>query len=275
MLIGNNFFMHRVAAWIKQVSTAKGRERYGRFSIEGTRLFERAVRADVLVTHALVGNNFGENERERALLAALEATDCHIAITPDDEMAVLVNGRSLGAVLGLVNMPSPPPFCDLLLNKPLLLTAVDIIDPGNIGAMVRTAHALGAAAFITIGVSDPFHPKAVRTAMGSLFKLPIYRFPTLSPFLETLRPHNIPTIAAVSDDGVPLPQVTLSANGGAVLMGNEYWGLDEGVITAVNQRITIPMTDGIDSFSVNAAAAIILYSLSTKQPPAPPTSTAL
>lgn len=253
--------MHQIADYIKQVSSAKGRARYGRFSIEGTRLFERAVRAHVPITHALVGDGFGANERECALLDTLQATDCTIATVPDAEMMELTNGRSLGAILGLINMPSPPPLADLLNDKPLLLTAVDIVDPGNVGAMVRTAHALGATAFITIGVSDPFHPKAVRTAMGSLFKLPIYRFSTISPFLDALRPHEIPTIATVSDDGVPLPQATLSPQGGAVLMGNEYWGLDEAVITSVCQRVTIPMADGIDSFSVNAAAAIMLYGL--------------
>jgi len=257
--------MHQIAAFINQVSTAKGRKRYGRFSIEGTRLFERAVRAHVPITHALVGDDFGTNERERTLLDALQATDCQIAIVPDAEMAELTNGRSLGAILGLINTPSPPPLAQVLEKKPLLLTAVDIVDPGNVGAMVRTAHALSADAFVTIGVSDPFHPKAVRTAMGSLFKLPIYRFSTLSPFLDALRPHEIPTIATVSNDGVPLPQATLSPNGGAVLMGNEYWGLDEGVITAVSQRVTIPMNDGIDSFSVNAAAAIMLYGLQTNR----------
>lgn len=47
----------------------------------------------------------------------------------------------------------------------------------------------------------------------------------------------------------------------AVLMGNEYRGLDEGLLTAVQHRITIPMTPDIDSFSVNAAAAIVLYEL--------------
>jgi TrmH family RNA methyltransferase len=253
--------MHQIAAFINQVSTAKGRARYGRFSIEGTRLFERAVRAHVPITHALVGELFGQNERERALLDALQATDCTIAIAPDVEMMELTNGRSLGAILGLINTPTPPPLIEILTGRPLLLTAVEIVDPGNVGAMVRTAHALGATAFVTIGVSDPFHPKAVRTAMGSLFKLPIYRFPTLSPFLDALRRHEIPTIATVSDDGVPLPEARLSAQGGAVLMGNEYWGLDEAVITAVSQRVTIPMADGIDSFSVNAAAAIMLYGL--------------
>ncbi len=252
-------------AWIKQVATAKGRKRYGRFSIEGTRLFERAIRARMPITHALAGETFGQNARERALLSALGETGCRIAIISDDEMSALTDGRSLGAIVGLIKMPAPPPLAALLKEQPLLLTAVDIVDPGNVGAMVRTAHALGAAAFITIGVSDPFHPKAVRTAMGSLFKLPIYRFPALSPFLDALHPHKIPAIAAVSDGGVPLPQLRLSANGGAVLMGNEYWGLDEEVVTAVNQRLTIPMNDGIDSFSVNAAAAIILYGLTIKQ----------
>lgn len=258
--------MHQIAAYINQVSSAKGRARYGRFSIEGTRLFERAMRAHVPITHALVGDGFGANERECALLEQLHTTDCTIAIIPDAEMLELTNGRSLGAILGLINSPIPPPLVEMLAKKPLLLTAVDIVDPGNVGAMVRTAHALGATAFVTIGVSDPFHPKAVRTAMGSLFKLPIYRFSTLPPFVDILRSREIPTIATVSDDGVPLPQATLSAQGGAVLMGNEYWGLDEAVITAVMQttvcqRVTIPMADGIDSFSVNAAAAIMLYGL--------------
>ena len=85
----------------------------------------------------------------------------------------------------------PPVALDALINSGApdparLLVAVDVVDPGNAGALVRTAHASGAAAFVALGVTDPYHPRATRTSLGSLFRLPILRYATTAPFLAEL-----------------------------------------------------------------------------------------
>ena len=177
-------------------------------------------------------------------------------------MADLTDGRSLGGFLGLVKLPQPPSL-DAITQppNPLLLITVDVVDPGNLGAMLRTGHASGITAFITIGGSDPFHPKAARTSMGSLFKIPI--LPQADPvsLLAHLQKANIQTVGATSQDGIPLPQAAFSRRGTAVFMGSEYFGLPDAIISQLDSLVTIPMAEGIDSLSINAATAVILYEI--------------
>src|SRR5690606_37519383 len=98
---------------------------------------------------------------------------------------------------------------------PTLLVAVDVVDPGNVGGMMRTAHALGADLFIAAGGSDPYHPRAVRTSMGSLFKLPLVTT-SLVDLWAALRPYPVQTIGTVAENGVPLPDFVWGVGGTAV-----------------------------------------------------------
>ena len=138
-----------------------------------------------------------------------------------------------------------------------LLVGVDVLDPGNIGALTRTAHALGSAGVIWVGGTDPTHPKALRTSMGSCFRLPWTH--TLSPpevVVAQLAAAGWRSVATVVKAGMPL-QSRLPGPC-AVWMGGEAHGLDAGVVMACDQAIRIETAPGIDSLSVNAAAAIVL-----------------
>lgn len=249
---------------LRRTTTATGRAQTGLYQVEGTRLVERALRAGVglvgVVTTAVYP---AQSPRHQTLLNDLATHAVPITHIPPETMGQLTQGRQLGDMMGLVRLPAP---ADLTTSDPLLLlAAVDVVDPGNVGALVRTGHALGATAVIAIGRSDPFHPKAVRTSMGSLFKMPICHFATATDFLAACQQHQISTAATVATGGVPLPQAHLPQKRLAVLLGNEYWGLPEELLTAVTHHLTIPMADGIDSFSVNAAAAIVLYEMQRKR----------
>lgn len=236
----------------------------GYFSIEGTRLHERALRANAPLTAVLTSQTVCHTptERETAVLQQLVSHNIPHYPIPNDEMAKLTQNRRLGDLIGLVRLPAPPHLPTWLAahHAPTLLVAIDVIDPGNVGGMIRTAHALGADIFVAVGGSDPFHPRAVRTSMGSLFKLPIITT-TLPALFEALRPFPIQTIGTVAENGLPLPQLKRRRGGTAVFMGSEYWGLPDELLQQLDQCVTIPMTSGIDSFSVNAAAAIVLYQL--------------
>lgn len=250
---------------IRRVTSPKGRAFAGAYSIEGLRLHERALRAGIPLETAVVADAFfhAADTRIQQLLAELQATACDLHVVPDAVMAELTNGRSLGAIISLVPLPQPPDLADLIATaaSPTLLVAVDVIDPGNVGALVRTAHASGCTTLVTLGASDPFHPKAVRTSMGSIFKLPTVSFATLDALLMLLKDAEIETVGTAVDDGIPLPQATFPTTGTALFMGNEYWGLPATITANFDQNVTIPMAAGIDSFSVNAATAIILYEI--------------
>ncbi|HFE66745.1 MAG TPA: RNA methyltransferase [Chloroflexi bacterium] len=249
---------------IKRTYTAKGRAASGCYSIEGIRLHERALRANVPLQLVLAAERYQHQPpgRVQQLLADLRAANIPLHSVPDAIMADLTNGRSLGGFLGLVKLPQPPDLTAITQTPhPLLLVTVDVVDPGNLGAMLRTGHAFGITALIAIGGSDPFHPKAARTSMGSLFKIPI--LPQADPvsLLAHLQKSGIQTVGATAQNGVPLSQADFSGSGTAVFMGSEYFGLPEAIANQLDSLVTIPMAEGIDSLSINAATAVILYEI--------------
>lgn len=250
--------------------TRRGRKSRGLFSLEGTRILERALRAEWPLSSVLVSKRFAEAPRSAALLEALTAAGVPLLRAEETVVLPLLEGRSYGEVLALANAREGSLKSAELWKTPapLLLAAVDIEDPGNTGALLRTAHAIGAAAFLSIGVTQMHHPKAVRTSMGSLFRLPGYEFETLKDAAEAL-PSGVCTVAASSrPEAGELPGALkdLPRTGPLCLVvGNEAHGLDDEAHQWAQQALRIPMPPGtVDSFSVNAAAAILLYALSTR-----------
>lgn len=268
-----------VVEMIRRTYTAAGRQQSGLYSIEGTRLVERALRANVPIAHVLISEQYAADPTSRVqqLLASLHTGNCPLTTAPTPILADLTHNRNLGQIIALAAHPisQSPNFQSLISNlpvsqSPLFLIALDITDPGNTGALLRTAHAAGATGLITVGRTDPYHPRAVLTSRGSLFKLPLLHYESVAPLLQDLRQHDMMTIGTAATGGFPLPEVVFPERGLAILMGNEGQGLPEAVTAALDLLVTIPMSPGVDSFAVNAAAAIILYAArqQTKQNPA-------
>lgn len=268
---------------VRRALTAVGRNQSGLYAIEGIRLHERALHAGITLELTLLADSLVQDKsvRIQTLLANLQGGQDGLQATceagagqtprfpanlyplPDALLAELTHGRDLGRLISLVKIPPEPDLAQLLLAAPhpLLLVAAEVVDPGNVGAMVRTGHAGGITAFVAVGASDPFHPKAVRTSMGSLFKTAVCRYQTVEPLLVLLRRLEIGTVGAVAAGGQSLPQATFTETGTAVFLGNEYQGLSENIVGQLDRRLTIPMHEGIDSLSVNAATAVILYEI--------------
>lgn len=257
---------------VRRAATAKGRERSGYFSIEGIRLHERALRAGWQVESAVLGCSFRQDmsPRIQTLLRDLEASGSSLVDVPDEVIIELTDGRDLGAIIGLLRRPDPPVLREVVSDRsggtPLLLVADSIKDPGNTGALMRTALAAGANAFIACGISDPYHPKAVRTSMGSLFKLPVLAMSDTRELLVELSALRIQSLGLAVNADLSITQAAYSEQGVAILVGSEARGLAPETLEALDSLVSIPMRDGVDSYSVNAAAAIALYELGRRRP---------
>jgi TrmH family RNA methyltransferase len=257
---------------VRRTLTARGRTQSGYFSIEGIRLHERALRAGKQVETAVLSESLAASRspRVQALLADLQSAGSRLVVVPDNVVAELTEGRDLGAILGLVALPASPSLPAIVsaqpARPPLLLVAADIKEPGNTGALVRTALAGGATAFIASGISDPYHPKAVRTSMGSLFKLPVITAGDTRQLLQELSELGVARAGLAVDGELLLPQVTFADGGVALIVGSEAWGLAPESRALVDYLVSIPMREGVDSYSVNAAAAIALYEFGRRRP---------
>jgi TrmH family RNA methyltransferase len=200
--------------------------------------------------------------RVSALLAQLEAAACVIVPVPEGVMLELSEGRNGGLLIGLCELKRGPSIEEVrraaLAGAGPVLVLVDVEEPGNVGALIRTGLASGASAAIAIGTSDPFHPKAVRTSMGSIFKLPILKTTETGSVISELAP--LKRYAAVASQGKHPWQLELSG-AVALFVGNESEGLRDELVAQLDGTLSIPMPSGVDSFSVNAAAAILLYEI--------------
>ncbi|MAB80930.1 MAG: hypothetical protein CMJ89_16410 [Planctomycetes bacterium] len=257
----------RTVAEIRAVASRGGRERLGLCSLEGTRLFERALRAGTRIERALVERTFllTSSPRIVALRAELATHGCRLTTIPTEEMEALTEGRSLGGIVGLARLPHKATLQEVLADaasRPTrLLVCAGFNDPGNLGAVARTAHGAGASALVCAGATGAFHPKAIRTSMGSLLRIPVLEYETLKTLVEELGEAEIRTVGAVTRGGTPLSRLGGRDRPMAVVFGSEAFGLSAEECPLLDELVTIPMAEGVDSFSVNAAAAMFLYEL--------------
>jgi RNA methyltransferase, TrmH family len=256
---GSNDFGH-LFEQVRRLATAKGRAQAGAFAAEGRRLLERALRAGWSPRQLLVGQA-AARQPQFAALVEQHGLQPRVQLVPDAALLALAGGRQAGLVTAVFELPESGSASALLsaqLAPALLLVAVDIEEPGNVGALIRTALACGAAGMLCVGATDPFHPKAVRTSLGSLFKLPLARA-LPGELMAQLRAHGVHTLAAVAREGVALQHAAWPRGSTAVLVGNESQGLGEHWRAAADARVSIDLSRAADSFCVNAAAAICLY----------------
>ena len=260
-------------AAIEAARTPAGRNRLQAFSLEGTRLVERALRQGIGLHGMLVRPGWVQagGERAAALEAELERAGVERVELPVEEFDRATGGRDLGGLLALAPLPAPADLADLVATDPraLVLVCAGVEDPGNVGALVRTAHASGARAVVFVQGSDPLHPRAVRTSMGSLFALPVAGFPDFESALAELRSHGFETLGSVCRGGTPLDGLSPAAGPRALFLGSEAFGLGDAELRRLDRAVHIPMPAGVDSFSVNAAAAVLLYGLGRASGPGP------
>ncbi|MEX1217538.1 MAG: RNA methyltransferase [Acidimicrobiales bacterium] len=140
-----------------------------------------------------------------------------------------------------------------------LLVLVDISDPGNAGTLVRAAEAAGCAGVIFAGTStDAFGPKAVRAAAGSIVRLLVAESADTTEVVNGLRSAGRTLVATVVAGGEAPENVDL-AGPVALLVGSEAHGLSGELAGRCAHKVTIPMSDSIDSINAAVAGAVVLF----------------
>ncbi len=141
----------------------------------------------------------------------------------------------------------------------LVVVCVDVRDPGNLGTIVRTAHASGASAVVCApGTVDVTNPKVVRSSAGSVFHVPVVTSSSDLDELATLAGWGYRLVGAVVAGGMAYDRLDWGGRV-AVVLGNEAAGLDEAHLDRVDERATIPLAEGAESLNVAAAAAVLCF----------------
>lgn len=226
--------------------------------LEGPKLVEEALAAGAAVSEVAASPRASRTPRGRVLLAALEERRVPVRFMDD---AVIGSISEAETSQGLVALARRPVFAeqDLFAGRPLLLMAVGIQNPGNLGALLRAAEAAGATgAYLAEGCADPFSWKALRGSMGSAFRLPHLRRVSARETMARLAGRGVATVAASATGDVPYDAVDLTRPV-ALVLGNEGAGLPEDVLAAASARVAIPMHGGVESLNVAVAAGVLLF----------------
>jgi TrmH family RNA methyltransferase len=212
----------------KLTQRRRERERAGRFVAEGEDLLAAADAAgwEPLERLCVAGSGLAGEEVESAVLASVSG------LGSGTRTLAVYEARWAAAATG-----------------PLCVCLYGVSDPGNVGAVLRSARAFGAACVaFGPGTADPYSPKAVRASMGAVFEVPLARADTVADLPG-------PTVALSADATLVLSDLELE--GVAFLVGAEREGLPADVLAAADQVARIP----IQTHSLNAAmaATIALY----------------
>ncbi len=164
-----------------------------------------------------------------------------------------------GVVAIAIHRPYPITRIMNTVKNGLVLVAVGVQNPGNVGSIIRTAEAGGANAVIaTEGTADPFGWKALRGAMGSSFRLPVATTTDLNKLLSTAKQQGAKVVAAVPRGGTGLYDADLTGPT-FLLVGQEGAGLEQQIGVDIDFRLSVPMRRGVESLNVSTAAGLIIY----------------
>ena len=190
----------------------------------------------------------GEDLVEAGLAAGAEPVDRLVAgedVAPDLLAAIstLAHPPRVIAVFRRGDLPAAG-------EQKIGLALWRVADPGNVGTLIRTADAFGAAVYLSAGCADPTGPKALRASMGSVFRVPTGRFDEAPGRRIALVPHG----------GTPLQELE-PAEPVTFVLGAERQGLPDDVVVACAATGAIPLADGAESLNVAVAGALALYEL--------------
>lgn len=237
---------------------ARGGKGDTRLLLDGPHLVADASRAGLRFHAVAATARLLDSAEGRELVARLRDQDAVVEVS-EVMMAAMSPVSSPSGILAIADRPSwtLPRLFDA--SPALLVAGLDIQEPGNVGAVVRTAEAFGAAGAIFCGASaDPFGWKALRGSMGSSLRLPVVAGLDAGDLLDTARSLGVQLAAAVPRGGVRPADADLRQPC-CFLLGGEGPGLAADVLAVADLRLSLPMRPPVESLNVAVAAALLLY----------------
>jgi TrmH family RNA methyltransferase len=251
------FMIPNLVSLVRDLQRPHGRRRRGLAVAEGVRLVEEALAAGLAFRGALVTASLARTARGTALLEALGAHGVPVVEIAPRTMAQLSGTETPQGVLAVLEPPRWP--LETIRPRPAapVLVLDGVQDPGNVGALLRTAYALGAAGAVLLpGTADPANAKVLRGAMGATFHLP-WAPATDGEFRHWVRDSEA-VVWATAAEGTPLgrrnPPERL-----ALVVGNEGAGVRQEVRELAEATVSVPLARGAESLNVAVAAGILLF----------------
>ncbi len=242
-----------------QLRFKRKRDVHGLFLIEGERELERAIEAELPLEFVLVDKTFADDRVHSELLARMESSGKTEILPADENIMDLVCYRGADS-----RMVAVAPKFSLDLNRistredSLVLIAVGLEKPGNLGTILRSADAAGADAVIVCDqVTDVFNPNVVRSSLGTLFSVPVAQA-TKDSTVEWCRLQGVNLIATTPQASNSYSNVDYTKPS-ALVIGSESEGLDNDWFEKADEVVYLPQLGQADSLNAAMVATVMLF----------------
>lgn len=246
----DNAFIKRIALL---QSSARERKNEGEFVVEGLRILLDCYENQVHFLSLVITDEFLNRHSQEA--QKLSKNSQETIVVNDAVFLKISDTKNPQGILATVKMPKTD--AAEIKKSGRYVALENVADPSNLGAVSRTAEALGIDGIIlSSNGCDPYSPKALRSSMGTLLRMPVI---VCDDFTATLKNSGLSLFACVVSGGKAITDVEFD-DGSVVIIGNEANGLTKDV-TDIAESITIPMSGRAESLNAAVAAAIAMWEL--------------
>lgn len=248
---------------------------HGLYMAESTKVITRALRAGHTPRSVLTSPRWLEDLRPlfATYLGSEDGGDVPVFVAPEDVLEKVVGFHLHRGALAAMNRPALMDVDSLLAGLApqgrgrRVLVLESLVDHTNVGAVFRSAAALGIdAILVTPECADPLYRRSIRVSMGTVFQVPWTRIQEWPRSLRALHERGwISAALALREDAMPLQdfaaQYAHTSQDILLVLGTEGDGLSQRTISTTTHRVVIPMAGGVDSLNVAAAGAVAAYAL--------------
>lgn len=229
--------------------------------VEGIRLCEEALSSGLQIDAVIYSEGITGKDRAARLLERLSAVSDKCASVSEKLLASISDTKAPQGIVAIAGRPvhGESSFAKKQPASPFIVVLHQINNPANVGAILRTCEAAGVTGVIaTANTADPFSPKALRGAMGSAFRVPIWTGPQYDDAVDWCSAGNLHAICTDAG-GAKLYTEIDWRKGTALIVGSESAGLSADEIEAAHETVRIPMQGAAESLNVAVATGIILF----------------
>jgi TrmH family RNA methyltransferase len=233
-------------------------------------LLAEALAARLEIVAAAVTRRFLDAPAHAGLIAGLTQSAGEVFLAADSVMAAASPTRTPAGVVAIGRF-SPAGAEAVFGGRGMVVCAVGVQDPGNVGAIIRVAEAAGITGVITTpGSASPLGWKALRASAGSALRLPLACGIDAAAACDRARTAGFRVVATCPADGADYDQIDFTRPT-FLLVGGEGPGLEPALIAAADQHLRIPMQAPVESLNVAVATGILLYEARRQRRQPPPT----
>ncbi len=243
----------------RKLEQRKHRRQQGRFLVEGLQLLHMALDAGARSIEAFYCESQFAGTEAAALLDRFRQAGAELVAVSPPVMETLSERDVPQGIVATFALFETSLQALSLAGDELVVVLDRLQDPGNLGTLIRTTDAVGAAATVLIEPCvDPFDPKTVRGSMGSLFNVPLVQTSDVPALFTHLRQKGLRLVGADAQLGEAWGE-GLWGGGVALILGNEARGLSDDVRTYVEDWVRLPIPGKAESLNVAVAGGVLMY----------------